>query len=310
MDDLLLNQLSCKSLQMIKNAPFDCLTLGIIDFKKNTFQHFEIENKTNLRLHGHLWFDLASLSKPLNLSAVYYKSPQQFDESMLMLLEHRGGLPSWGLLSSKSYREQLDSYSIKPSPNKYSDFSSIRLMMEIEKKMNRPLKDIASFYWDKELCHWQDLDKKSPTPMTGQRKGKSVYGDVHDPNAYNITAFTPHSGIFATMKGFCSSLINLNNQTDFIKKEKMEIKKRPNDPFIWGWDRVSKGDTLAGKGCGPETFGHLGFTGTMIWIDPNYEIGYALFTNATKYFCHNRTSLNKIRKTLGQMIWYNQNTNK
>ncbi len=302
----LLDGLKQDCLDFIQEQNFDCLSLGVIDFDHASFECFEIASGEIVLEAPYLWFDLASLSKPLNLSASYLKFPELFDEEMLLLLEHRGGLKAWGLLSNDSYREQLLSYPIKESRTLYSDFSALRLMLEIEKKLGKGLKEIASYFWDRELRYWRDLPDVTVSPSTGWRNGW-ISGDVHDPNAFNIQGYTSHAGLFSTIGGLCRSLINLDKEASFVERVKKEIHQRSQEKklerFVWGWDRAEGEETLAGQGCSEFTFGHLGFTGTMIWIDPAKRRGYALLTNATMLYCHERDELNKFRRRLGKKIW-------
>jgi CubicO group peptidase (beta-lactamase class C family) len=77
-----------------------------------------------------------------------------------------------------------------------------------------------------------------------------------------------------------------------------------NHRFAYGWDRVENpGNTLAGAGCGPSTFGHLGFTGTSIWIDPEKGLGHVILSNATKYHWYDKVGLNDIRRAIGEKVW-------
>jgi CubicO group peptidase (beta-lactamase class C family) len=51
------------------------------------------------------------------------------------------------------------------------------------------------------------------------------------------------------------------------------------------------------------TFGHLGFTGTSIWIDPQKKKGHVILTNATKKYYYDRQGLNDLRRQIGEAIW-------
>ena len=177
-----------------------------------------------------------------------------------MLLNHIAGLPSGGLLSKKTWREEILSYDIKLSPTLYSDYSSLRCMLEIEKKSGKKLRELCSYYFDPELLHWKDLPANSFSPEYGVRNKKIVSGEVHDNNCYNIGEFISHAGLFATIDGLCRSLINLNKQTSMNEQLLNSFKSHKNeDRFIMGFDHVmDPNNSLAGLGSTIKTFGHLG----------------------------------------------------
>lgn len=283
---------------------FDSLGVGVIDFNKKSFEAFECfkdQGTISFKSEPTLYFDLASLTKPLTNSLGYFLKPEAFDEKMLLALNHRGGLPAWGLLAQDSWKEQILGYPIKESPTLYSDFSALRVMLEFNKKND--LKKECGSVWDKETVNWLDLPAWYPTPQYGFKNGRPNFGQVHDPNAYVLKSFCSHAGLFSTVDGLCRTLLNYQDKTQFIEKVKEDLKKHAHR-FAHGWDRVEDpSNTLAGVGCGPHTFGHLGFTGTSIWIDPDKGLGHVILSNATKYYWYDKVGLNDLRRALGEKIW-------
>jgi CubicO group peptidase (beta-lactamase class C family) len=293
------------SLKLLGDQHFDSLAVGVIDFKNKSFESFEISATNIVSSNPYLYFDLASLTKPLTNSAVRLKNPELFNEQNMLLLNHVAGLPSGGLLSKKTWREELLQYEIKPSPVLYSDYSSLRCMLEIEKASGKRLKDLCSYYFDSEMVHWKNLPENSFSPEYGIRNKKIVSGEVHDNNCYNIGEFISHAGLFATIDGLCRSLINLNQQASMIDTLKENFKTHKNEErFILGFDHVMDPEnTLAGMGANIKTFGHLGFTGTSFWIDSEKEKGAVILSNATQTYWYERSGLTHLRKTLGAAIW-------
>lgn len=284
---------------------FDALGVGVIDFQKKTFEVFEAE-KTPVELlfrsEPRLYFDLASLTKVLSNSLSYFLKPEAFDEKMKLCLSHRGGLPAWGLLPDKGWEEMILSYPVKESETLYSDFSALRVMLELKKK-NIDEKEICRTVWDKETMYWLDLPPWYPTLQNGYVKGEPNYHEVHDPNARNLRTFCSHAGLFSTADGVCRTLLNYEEKTGMLEKVKEDLKKHRHR-FALGWDRVEDpSNTLAGKGCGQFTFGHLGFTGQSIWIDPEKKRGHVILSNATKHYWFEKQGLNDIRRALGEKIW-------
>ena len=283
---------------------FDSIAVGVVDFKNKSFESFEYQADV-MSSKPYLYFDLASITKAMTNSAVRLVQPELFDQKTMLLLNHKAGLPMGGLLSKKTWREELLAYDIKESETLYSDYSSLRCMLEIEKKSGKKLKELCSFYFDPELVHWKELPENSFSPETGVRNKKIISGEVHDNNCFNIGEFISHAGLFATIDGFCRSLINLNQKAQMCEKIQEAFKTHQSvDRYIQGYDHVMDPEnTLAGRGCSNKTFGHLGFTGTSFWIDLEQLKASVIFTNATQSYWYERSGLTHLRKTLGEEIW-------
>ncbi len=284
----------------------DSMGVGVIDFKQGDFRAFEatrnLKGEIAFSTDPLMYFDLASLTKPLTNSLSYFLNPASFDAQTLLCLNHRSGLPAWGLLGHQDWRSQIKNYSIKESETLYSDFSALRVMLELqEKKID--VKKQCSTVWDKETLFWTDVPEHFPKPQCGFKNGSPNFGQVHDPNAWVIKDFCSHAGLFSTVDGLCRTLINFQQKTEFISKVQADLKTH-NHRFALGWDRVENpAATLAGIGCGIQTFGHLGFTGTSIWIDPDKMLGHVILSNATKYYWYDKLGLNDMRRAIGEIVW-------
>lgn len=289
---------------LMPQEAFDALGVGVIDFKNGTYQTVEatqFNGEIEFREEPHLYFDLASLTKPLSNSLSYFLKPESFTKEMLLCLSHRGGLPSWGRLPVHGWKEQILSYPVNEAATLYSDFSALRVMLEFNKSSD--MKKICQSVWDKETLSWLDLPAWYPVLQNGYIHGRPNFGRVHDPNAFVIHDFTSHAGLFSTTDGLCRTLLNYQQKTGFLQKVKVDLATHTHR-FALGWDRVENPqETLAGKGCGPSTFGHLGFTGTSIWIDPDQEKGHVILSNATKFHWYNKLGLNDIRRAIGEAVW-------
>jgi CubicO group peptidase (beta-lactamase class C family) len=284
---------------------FDALGVGVIDFAAGTFEAFEAEKSADeilFRTEPRLWYDLASLTKVLTNSLSYFLKPELFDEKTLLCLSHRGGLPAWGLLPKTGWEEMILAYPVKESPTLYSDFSALRVMLELRKK-NCDEKELCRPVWDKEMMYWLDLPPWYPTLQNGYEKGEPNFHEVHDPNARNLRAFCSHAGLFSTVDGLCRTLINYEKKTNMLSLVKKDLGTHPHR-FSFGWDRVEDpNNTLAGIGAGKFTFGHLGFTGQSIWIDPDRKLGHVILSNATKHAWYEKQGLNDIRRAIGEKVW-------
>jgi len=272
----------------------DALSVGVIDFKK---MNFELYGDT------HLFFDLASVTKVLGNGALFLKDPHLVKDDLRLLVEHRAGLPAWGLLKRSTWKEEILSYKVKESETLYSDYSAMRFSLEIEKKLQQSIPQLLKEWWDKDLYFWQDLPSHKETPVSGQRGFDFITNDVHDPNAFNLKGWTGHAGLFGSAESVCRTVLFFQEKGDLLGKIKSSWKDHSHR-FLYGWDRVANPqDTLAGAGCSAMTFGHLGFTGTSLWIDAEKMRGHVILTNATRDGWYCKEELNEFRRSLGQVIW-------
>jgi hypothetical protein len=293
---------------LMPHGPFDACAVGVIDFESACFESAEAflsEDRVSFDVPAAGFFDLASVTKPLVNSLSYFLKPELFTQEMLLCLNHRSGILAWGLLSHDGWREQILSYPIHESQTLYSDFSALRVMLELEKK-GIDQKKLCQKVWDQETVFWKDLAPGSRLLQYGYRQGVQNIGKVHDPNAWVIQSFCSHAGLFSTIGGICRTLLNYQKQTHFISQVKQDLA-RHSHRFSFGWDRVENPElSLAGKGHSTSTFGHLGFTGTSVWIDAEKGLGHVILTNATKEHWFDKQLLNQMRRAIGEVVWKTQ----
>lgn len=290
-----------KCLNFIESADADALAFSFLDFKASEFESFVVTKKEFQSSEPkNIWFDLASLTKPLTNSYLALKE-NNLSQDLELLLNHKAGLPAWAILDKSNWREYIKSFSVKESETLYSDLSALRFMLEMEDKYKINYRDYFKPVWKGNLKYWLDLDGSEQTLQNGFYGGKPNIGKVHDPNAYNLKTITSHAGVFGTIDGLSNVLLNMNESLEMLEKLK-NLKRKAR--FTLGFDTVGQ-DTLAGGGCSPLSFGHLGFTGTSFWIDPELQRGWVLLSNSTKYFWFNKTGLNTLRRELGERVWKN-----
>lgn len=294
----------CKQLawERLQQQNFDYLSFAVIDFKTEQFNGFNLWRGGELSFEP--VFDLASLTKPLTLSFAALLYPECFaQENYLALLQHQAGLPSGGRLSKKNWQQTIQAYPINPgSIPLYSDYSAIRLMLEVESSSKQSLYSMASAWWDQEIVHWKKIQQPLYCPPTGYRHGEVIQGVVHDDNAYVIGQELSHAGLFGSLNGVCRSLLNLGKV--WPKLLEMTDQLPSDQRFVLGFDRALEAkESLAGFGCSRQTIGHLGFTGTSFWIDLQRKYGWVLLTNATQHYWYNRERLQSLRRELGAQVW-------
>ena len=283
----------------------DEISVGVLDFNNGNSSKFVFESNGEkfFSKDQSSFYDLASLTKPFTIGLLQFLYPEFVKKNdVSLLLSHRSGIPAWGLLSNYNWRDQISSYPITKSDTLYSDFGAIRAQLEFEKEYNQPLYDSVSCCWNDNIIHWSQVNKDLCL-NTGERGYKKIKGDVHDPNAWVIKEKVSHAGLFATLDGLVASLFKLEDEFSFTDYFYQLITQN-NQRFIHGWDTVTdKSETLAGHECGDYLIGHLGFTGTSVWVDCQSKLGAIILSNATRDGWYNKKNLNYVRRTIGNYIW-------
>jgi CubicO group peptidase (beta-lactamase class C family) len=127
----------------------------------------------------------------------------------------------------------------------------------------------------------------APTENDAVLRKRMVRGEVHDENAWVMGGVSGHAGMFSTagdLAAFCQMLLNggqyahqrlLRRATiaQFTAAESLSANTR-----TLGWT-VPTPDSSSGRYLSPHSFGHSGYTGTSIWVDPDKQLFVVLLTN-------------------------------
>lgn len=111
--------------------------------------------------------------------------------------------------------------------------------------------------------------------------GEYICGTVHDPIAYILGGVSGNAGLFAPIDGVARFGQVLATGADVLGWEFEGWTKRFSDASTrgFGFDTKSERGSSAGDRFGPKSFGHTGYTGTCIWVDPEAKVFAALLTN-------------------------------
>ncbi|OQY45309.1 MAG: hypothetical protein B6240_08955 [Desulfobacteraceae bacterium 4572_87] len=116
-----------------------------------------------------------------------------------------------------------------------------------------------------------------------------LQGEVHDENAWALGGYSGHAGIFGTAVGVYG-LANLLRahffglRDDYLQPKTVRtfFEKQtlvPGSTFAFGWDTPSPTGSSTGRYFSPDSVGHLGFTGTSLWMDLHHDITVIFLTN-------------------------------
>jgi uncharacterized protein YbbC (DUF1343 family)/CubicO group peptidase (beta-lactamase class C family) len=128
--------------------------------------------------------------------------------------------------------------------------------------------------------------KSAIAPTEYDEQGKMLRGVVHDPTARRMGGVSGHAGLFSTaadLSKFAQALLNGSTVLRPLAVEKMTTPQQPptSDSLRgFGWDIDSPLSSNRGELLPVGSFGHTGWTGTSIWIDPTTRTYIILLTNS------------------------------
>lgn len=129
-----------------------------------------------------------------------------------------------------------------------------------------------------------------------------IWGEVHDGNAHFMGGVAGHAGLFGTAEDVLKIALQfLPAHTRLLKPETCELFRTNftnglNEDRSFGFQLASTEGSTAGSKMPPESFGHNGFTGTSLWIDPVKERIFVLLTNRTHNHPPPFVNINAVRR--------------
>jgi CubicO group peptidase (beta-lactamase class C family) len=215
------------------------------------------------------------------------------------LLAHTAGLPAWRPLFQQESAEAaramaLNTFFSYPPTTRvvYSDIGLILLGLAVEPLTGAAL-DEAVTEWVCEplnLRHTRYFPLASPRPVANvaptevcRWRQRRLIGEVHDENAARLGGVSGHAGLFSTAMEVArfgqscleASLLRCETLAEMRREQAREGATRRGLGFaLWSPDPEASGNPFS-----QSAFGHTGFTGTSVWIDPERALVVALLTN-------------------------------
>ena len=219
------------------------------------------------------------------------------------LMTHSSGLPAfqeyWRTSKGKSdtlrmiFAEPLE---YEPGTKVvYSDLGIILMAEIIYRLTGKPLDQLANEYIFQPLGMKDSMynpPKKlwpaiAPTEVDERWRHRLIQGEVHDENAYAIGGVSGHAGVFSTspdLAAFCQMLLNggVYAHHRILKRATIAEFTAPQplakNARTLGWVVPTEGSS-SGRYFSAHSYGHTGFTGTTIWIDPDRQLFVVVLTN-------------------------------
>lgn len=235
--------------------------------------------------------------------------PRRAQVTLRMLLAHSSGLPAYEKLFLRAKtREQLlhaafatELTSDPGTRAEYSDIGFIILGIALERLADEALDTFCQreIFGPLAMSHTSfnpaKVLRESIPPTVDDRtfRHRIIQGEVQDENASVLGGVAGHAGLFATAGDvalFAHAM--LNGGYPILRPETVNLFTR-REPAPEGTSRALGWDTpstpsQSGKYFGPRSFGHLGYTGTSLWVDLDRQLSIALLTNRTWPDCRNQ----------------------
>lgn len=251
------------------------------------------------------------------------------------LLTHASGLPAWRpLYREASSREDalmlVDTTPLLHQPGGtfvYSDLGAIVLTQAVEAVAREPLDRFLEtrlfgplgMHATRFLPPQSWRSRIAPTENDSAFRHRVLRGEVHDENAGRLGGVSGHAGLFGTagdLVRFAQWLLELRgarltpgrrpgvSRPHLPSALVLEFTRRqdlpPGTSRALGWDTPSR-NSSAGTKLSASAFGHTGFTGTSVWIDPEKDLFIILLTNRVNPTRAN-TKILQVRRRVADLV--------
>lgn len=230
------------------------------------------------------------------------------------LLGHRAGLPAWkdlvfALPEPRVAGSEAARYAVRAlvrmaarerDPRRgveYSDLGFMLLGWLLEERLGVRLNGATAGLGV--FCPGERGRHVAPAGWCPWRGREVLLGEVHDPNAWVFGGVAGHAGLFATVaevglwgRGLLRRSRGEPSGSPRLDRIRPEVVQHFWDPgqrgfdargerssWVLGWDTKSATGSSAGTLMSPDSVGHLGFTGTSVWVDRVRDLVVVLMSN-------------------------------
>lgn len=250
---------------------------------------------------------ILDLEAPVSQYLDAYNTPERQSITIRHLMIHTSGLPAFrpfhldGITTREAVLDSIFSAPLESEPGqeyRYSDFGMISMALVIEQITGMPFDQWCTQNIFEPLGMTSTGFRETrepdpavvPTEVDDYFRNRLIQGEVHDETAWILGGVAGHAGLFSTaldLSRFAQMMTNrgLHNERVFLQSSTIDFFTAAVDTSLStraiGWDTRNLNDepSSAGQYFGPRSYGHTGFTGTSLWIDPDSEAWVILLTN-------------------------------
>lgn len=240
--------------------------------------------------------------------------PRRRDITFRQLLAHSSGLPAYEKLFLKAQsRDDLlraaVTMPLSSDPGTKAEYSDIGFII-LGEALARIAQEPLDTFCQREIFGPLAMTSTTFNPPPEMRskipptvddrtfRHRIIQGEVQDENAFVLGGVAGHAGLFSTAEDVARFAQAMLSAGSILRPETIGLfTRRESAPAgtsrALGWDTPSS-PSQSGKYFGPSSYGHLGYTGTSLWIDPERQLSITLLTNRTWPDCSNQ-SIKQIR---------------
>jgi len=235
--------------------------------------------------------------------------PRRAEITIRHLLAHASGLPAYERLfmRAKTREELLKAACTMPLASDpgtqaaYSDIGFIVLGLALERLADESLDRFCQneIFGPLAMTHTTFNPARElrasipPTADDGDFRGRIIQGEVQDENACVLGGVAGHAGLFSTARDvavFAYTMMQggrpiLRPETVALFTRRQQVPEGTSRAL--GWDTPSS-PSQSGRYFSEHAYGHLGYTGTSLWIDPERQVSITLLTNRSWPDCKNQ----------------------
>ena len=274
---------------------------------------------TGLLLAIHIERQKIELDRPVSDYLPEFEGSENQAITVRQLATHCSGLPAWRPLYLLTHDDRsktiaaIAGLQLEYAPGTrvvYSDLGFIVLGFLLERVTNKRFAELA----EAELFQPLGLQQTFFNPQAAQQTGiaacetgnlyerqmceipeantkffrnETIWGQVHDGNAYFLGGAAGHAGLFSTANETLQIALQFSAaHSRLLEPETCELFKKNmteglEEARSLGWQLAQTKDSAAGLDLPPNSFGHSGFTGTSCWNDADHDRIFILLTNRT-----------------------------
>jgi serine-type D-Ala-D-Ala carboxypeptidase len=248
--------------------------------------------------------------------------PRRREITFRMLLAHSSGLPAYEklFLAAHTQEELLRAAfttALTADPGTLADYSDIGFII-LGAALERIAQESLDIFCRREIFGPLGMTHTTFNPPAEMRakipptandtafRKQIVQGFVQDENAFVLGGVAGHAGLFSSAEDLARfAHTMLLGGSPILRRETISLFiRRESSPAgtsrALGWDTPSV-PSQSGKYLSPASYGHLGYTGTSLWIDPDRKLSITLLTNRTWPDCSNQ-AIKQIRPAFHNAI--------